>query len=42
MSGKENNININITTNLNNNNNEFKNITQLLNIYSDIINLRKL
>ena len=37
MSGKENNININITTNLNNNNNEFKNITQLLNIYSDII-----
>ena len=35
ISGKENNINI--TTNLNNNNNEFKNITQLLNIYSDII-----
>ena len=37
MSGKENNININsnMTTNLNNN--EFKNITQLLNTYSDII-----
>ena len=34
LSGKENNINI--TTNLNSHN-EFKNITQLLNIYSDII-----
>ena len=35
LQGKENNINI--TSNLNNNNNEFKNITQLLNVYSDII-----
>jgi len=38
ISGKENNININLSSNLNAiNNNEFKNITQLLNIYSDII-----
>jgi anaphase-promoting complex subunit 3 len=38
MSGKDNNINLNsnITTNLNNNI-EFKNITQLLNTFSDII-----
>ncbi len=37
MSGKENNININSNITINLNNNEFKNITQLLNTFSDVI-----